>query len=92
MSYNYQTVPLKNPAEVSARARELVSQIALSLDFTPDTAISVTLAAAAVQWSLFQVFVINGLTQDEAETACALAVHSLDNFGIWKTERPEGQA
>jgi hypothetical protein len=90
--YRYEIVGLPNPKEVSAKARAMVSEIALGLQPPPDANISATLAASSVQWSLFAVFAINGLTRSEAEAACALAVNSLAAAGVFNDQRPEGQA
>ena len=91
-SYRYEIVGLPNPGEVSAKARALVSEIALGLAPPAEANLSATLAASSVQWSLFAVFAINGLTRGEAEAACALAVSTLGAAGVFDDQRQEGRA
>lgn len=90
--YRYETVALSNPAEVSAKARAFVSEVAFGLEPPAGANVSASLASCSVQWALFAVFAINGLSEAEAETACAAALQNLRAANMFNDQRPIGQA
>ena len=92
MTYRYEIVGLANPSEVSARARALISEIQRSLIPPDGCNVSATLAASSVQWVLFAVYAINGLSELEAEAACDVALKTLRAGNVFNDQRPEGRA
>ncbi len=88
----YQAVALADPAEVSAISRRFVSTVARNVQMSTDTNVSATLAACCIQSALFAIIAINGLTEDEAETAAAAALQNMRDGRFFQLNTPPGEA